>query len=87
MNYGAILSLVSKGDLNRFFQRLEKVVLFGREYHNEKGIELKRNIDSLVKKYDECKGLIERREKVKIAFESYFVKLSNKNQFKPLTNY
>jgi hypothetical protein len=35
--------------------------MFGKEYHNDKGITLKRNIDSFVKRYDEHKGLIERR--------------------------
>jgi hypothetical protein len=48
-------------EVNRFHQRLTKAVMFGKEYHNDKGITLKRNIDSFVKRYDEHKGLIERR--------------------------
>lgn len=65
---GSEVSLSGEADLSRFYQRLEKAVAVGKEYHNEKGIALKRNIDSFVKRYDEHKGLIERREKVKLAF-------------------
>lgn len=64
-----LLLLTIEDDVSEFVERIKTSVAVGKEYHNELGVCLRRNIDSILRMYDQAKTSFDKIEKLNTRFE------------------
>lgn len=64
-----LLLLTIEDDVSEFVERIKSSVPVGKEYHNDLGVRLRRNIDATLRLYDQAKTSFDKIEKLNTKFE------------------